>query len=342
MLVKGKRTLQGIDPVAWEHPADRAALSALTSLKGFDEFVKSLVGLSTERSLYLMQLSSSVRVSDKQYPAINAMLDDVLRIFDWPSRPKVFVSASPQYNARTMGVKDPFIVINSALVHLLDEDELRVVLAHEMGHIMSGHTLYKTLAYIVANVSLAVLPLANVLLLPIKIALAEWDKKSELTADRAGLLAIQDEVIASNVLMKLSGGTDLSQVNLNAFFEQAMEFESHKGALDTVHKVMNQLWISHPHPVVRLKELKAWAAGGNYQSIIEGKYTKRGEGSGNANSDYSSARKPAEDIRAGFEHYRDTLRNADDPLSRLVSGIGDGLKDIGDSLRDSFRGRDQD
>ncbi len=341
MLVKGKRTLQGIDPVAWEHPADRAALSALTALKGFDELVKALIGLSTERSLYLMQLSSSVRVSDKQYPAINCMLDDVLRIFDWPYRPKVFVTASPQYNACTMGVKEPFIVINSALVHLLDEEELRVILAHELGHIMSGHSLYKTLAYILANVSLTVLPLANVLLLPIKIALAEWDKKSELTADRAGLLAIQDEVIASNVLMKLSGGTDLSQVNLNAFFEQAMEFESHKGALDTVHKVMNQLWISHPHPVVRLKELKAWAAGGNYQSIIEGRYPKRNADASNASRDRSTSRNTAEDLRAGFEHYRETLRKADDPLSRIVSGLGDGLKDLGDSLRDSFKGRDQ-
>lgn len=37
MLVKRIKKLDEIDPKSWEHPADKAALSALKQLKGLDE-----------------------------------------------------------------------------------------------------------------------------------------------------------------------------------------------------------------------------------------------------------------------------------------------------------------
>ena len=61
--------------------------------------------------------------------------------------------------------------------------------SHEMGHVMSGHALYHTIAAILSLVSLGALPLlAGIALLPIKLAFLEWSRKSELSADRAGLL----------------------------------------------------------------------------------------------------------------------------------------------------------
>src|SRR3989454_3217217 len=46
---------------------------------------------------------------------------------------------------------------------------------------------------IILNVSLGALPfLAGIAILPIQLALLEWFRKSELSSDRAGLLACQD------------------------------------------------------------------------------------------------------------------------------------------------------
>ena len=87
----------------------------------------------------------------------------------------------------------PFIVIHSAALELLDDDELRALLAHELGHVMSGHALYRTIAEILLLVSLGALPiLAGIALLPVRLALLEWSRKSELSSDRAGLLGGQD------------------------------------------------------------------------------------------------------------------------------------------------------
>ena len=56
----------------------------------------------------------------------------------------------PFFNAGAYGIDKPFIVIHSAAIELLDDDELRVLLAHELGHVMSGHALYRTIAAILA------------------------------------------------------------------------------------------------------------------------------------------------------------------------------------------------
>jgi len=40
-----RKVLTQIAPVAWEHPADRAALQTLRSVPGFDEVVKKIYGL---------------------------------------------------------------------------------------------------------------------------------------------------------------------------------------------------------------------------------------------------------------------------------------------------------
>jgi hypothetical protein len=105
MLVKRIKKLHDIDPASWEHPADKAALSALKQLKGLDELVKLLVSATTERSLRLMVLSSSVRVSQNQYPGLYNILNNIVDTFDWPYIPGLFVTRSPFWNAGTMGVK---------------------------------------------------------------------------------------------------------------------------------------------------------------------------------------------------------------------------------------------
>jgi Zn-dependent protease with chaperone function len=330
MLVPRIRKLYDIDPRSWEHPADRAALGALKQLKGLDELVSSLVSISTERSLKLMQLASSVKVGERQFPRVHTLMGEVVDTFDWPYRPPVFVTQSPFFNAGVLGVKEPFVVLNSSLLRSFDDQELKALLAHELAHIMSGHALYKTLIWMLTNISLRMLPMTQLVLMPIVAALSEWNRKSELSADRAELLAVQDDKPSLNVLMRMAGGEDLSQVNLNDFFEQALEYDSQKTLLDSIHKLLNQLWLSHPYPVERIQELKAWSDSGAYRAILDGNYYKRG----------LSSAKPEEEIKAGFDFYKRELEESDDPLARLATGLGQGIEkavgDLGDTIKDIF------
>ncbi len=331
MLVPKIKKLYDIDPRSWEHPADRAALSALRQLKGLDELVSSLVSVTLERSLKLMQLASSVKVTERQFPRIRRLMDEVVDTFDWPYNPPVFVSQSPFFNAMVLGVKEPFVVVNSSLLKNFDETEVKAVLAHELGHIMSGHALYKTLVWLVANISLSLIPMAEILVWPLIAALSEWNRKSELTADRAEVLALQDDMPSLNALMRMAGGEDLSQVDLNEFFLQAREYDAQKTLLDSIHKLLNQLWMTHPYPVERIQELRTWSASGAFKAILDGNYLKRG----------FSAETPEEDIKAGYEFYKRDMEESEDPLARLASNVGKGIEkaagNLGDALKELFK-----
>jgi Zn-dependent protease with chaperone function len=272
-----RKILKAIAPVAWEHPADRAALQTLRAVPGFDEVVKKIVGLIGERGIRLLFQANAVRVGPTQFPRLNALYTEVLTTLDWPDRPELFVSQTPFVNAGAFGMERPFIVINSGARSLLNDDEMRVLLGHELGHVMSGHALYHTILVLILNASLGLLPfLAGIVLLPIQLALLEWYRKSELSSDRAGLLGTQDPTASMRLFLKMAGGSDMSEMDLNAFLVQAKEYEETGGALDRMFKILNTLPQSHPFNTLRAAELQRWIEGGSYDRILRDEYAKRG------------------------------------------------------------------
>jgi Zn-dependent protease with chaperone function len=321
------RKLPGISPSSWEHPADKAALSMLKRIAGLDELVKMFVGGTTERAIRLLHVAGSVKVTENQFSRVKNILDRVVDTLDWPAAPTVFVSNNPFFNAGAYGVREPFIVLNSSLLRALDDDELYCVIAHEVGHVMSGHGLYKTALWMLLNFSVSALPIAGLLVKPLVVALKEWDRKSELTADRAALLALQSERENYNALMKMAGGEDLSQMNVNDFFLQAWEYDSQKTLLDSVYKLLNTVGESHPFPVIRLQELRSWAASGQYQAILDGAYVKRG----------AAGADTAEDLKEGYAYYKSEIEQSEDPLLKAVKNVGESLGRAAEGLRDSLK-----
>jgi len=76
-------------------------------------------------------------------------------------------------------------------LELLDDDEIKVLLAHELGHVMSGHALYRTIAEILLLVSLGALPfLAGIAILPIRLAISSVPEVRTLQRS-GGLLGVR-------------------------------------------------------------------------------------------------------------------------------------------------------
>ena len=137
-------SLTDISSRAWEHPADKGALVALRKLKGFDTLLKTLSGLVNERSVRLLLLGRRCAPTSATSPACTGCSADVAAVLDAEECPELYVRASPMFNAYTIGMNKPIIVVNSGLVDLLDEDEeMRFLLGHELGHAMSGHAVYR-------------------------------------------------------------------------------------------------------------------------------------------------------------------------------------------------------
>lgn len=329
---RNRRRFPGISSRAYEHPSDRSALVALRKLSGIDTVFKALNGLLKERSLRLLFLSDSVRVSDEQFAHLNAMLRDACYILDLEKVPPMYVKQDPQPNAMCIGLDEPIIVLTTGLVELLDEEEMRAVIGHEVGHALSGHAVYRTVLLFLTNLALRVawIPLGNVAIMAIVTALREWFRKSELSADRAGLLVGQDLEASMRGLMKLAGGNHLHEMNVQAFLAQAEEYERGGDVRDSVLKILNVLPRSHPFTTVRAAELKRWSESRDFQRIMDGHYPYRSEDKETSVTD---------SLRESASHYSDTVKNSKDPLMNLVRDLAGGAGDLGGKLRSTFTGK---
>jgi Zn-dependent protease with chaperone function len=325
---RSRRTFPGIGAVTWEHPADRAALQTLRSVPGAEEVIKKVLAMiGGERGIRLLFQGDAVRVGPEQYPRLWTLHTEVCTTFDWEKVPELYVSQTPFVNAGAYGIDEPFIVLHSAAIELLNDDEMRVLISHEMGHVISGHSLYRTIAAILALISLGALPaLAGIALLPVRLAFLEWSRKSELSADRAGLLGSQDILSTQRVFMKLAGGgrgeNFVGQLNVDAFIVQANEYATTNEGLDVIYKLLATLGLTHPMSTIRAGELQAWVASGDYERIVRGEYTHRGA--------ETRERPLKDDLAAAGRHYAAGARD-------VASQVADAAKGVADRVGEAFR-----
>jgi len=324
--------LTGISSRAYEHPADRSALVALRKLSGFDTLLRKLFGLFNERAFRLTYLAGSVRVSERQFPHIYEMVRDGAYILDLPEVPECYVLQTPIVNAMALGRDKPFIVINTGMIELFDPEELRAVIGHEIGHILSGHAVYRTMLLFLIQLAarIAWMPIGYIGLRAIIWGLEEWFRKSELSCDRAGLLAGQDIDASRRVLMKLAGGAQLSELNPDAFREQAHEYDAVPDLRDSILKILQLQGQTHPFAVVRFAELDHWASSGEYERILGGDYPRR---------DSDAGASVGEEVRNAARAYQDSWNRSQDPLIGIFRGVAESAARAGGGLFDRLQNR---
>jgi Zn-dependent protease with chaperone function len=271
--------LTDISSKAYEHPADRAATAALGAVPMLDQVVRKLIEMQYERALRQSFLASSVKLGPDQMPSVWRSWERVLARLDLNDPYDLYVTQWPLANAFTIGSDKPIVVLNSELVGLLDEDEMTTVLAHEAGHILSDHVLYRTALLILLRVSGAArLPLlAGLPLMAVRTALMEWARATELSCDRAATLVNRDPLVTCRTLMVLGAGIPSSQLNVDAFMVQAGEYAEWDSSFDRMSRFFSELGLTHSYPVRRATEVQDWVRSGDYNRIVAGEYPKRSD-----------------------------------------------------------------
>lgn len=311
--------LTDIGADSWEHPADRAALAALRRMPVFDEVLRRVFGIFGEKPIRLAFQANAVRVSEKQFPEIHALYVQVLATMDAHEHYPLFITQTPIVNAGAYGMQHPFIVLNSGAVRLLNDDELVFLLGHEVGHVMSGHVLYRTMMVILLQLANLGYPIVGLAARAVLVALLEWYRKSELSSDRAGLLACQDPNVALGASMRLAGGGHDHETDLNEFLAQADEYRETGDVADSVFKVLNLLGTTHPFHTLRAAELRDWVEAGEYDRILRGDYHRRGE-----------PRTPyIDDILAASQSYSEGAKE-------FFDQVADGAMDAAEKVRQAF------
>jgi len=179
--------------------------------------------------------------------------------------PELYVNMDPAPNAFTYGHTRPFIVLTSGLIDMLDDEERFFVVGHELGHIKARHVLYTVLARNIADIvemiGRATLGFGSLLGQGLVLALHNWYRQAELTADRAGLLCVQDLDPCIRVFMKLAGGASrlYAEMDHTEFMRQIRAYDdADASALNKAYKAFITAWRTHPFPILRAKELEMW------------------------------------------------------------------------------------
>lgn len=320
----------GISPRAYEHPVDRGALAALRAVPGFAQVLKALAGFFSERGLRLTALSSAIRVGPTQYPELDKLRNECAAVLDLERVPDLYVTRDPNAAAYTLGMDKPFIVLTTGLVDLLDHEGLRFAIGHEMGHVLSGHAVYRTMMMYVVNLqqSLSWNPLSALGLRAINAALHEWYRKSELSCDRAGLLCGQDPAAALRVHIQLAGGLDPAEVDIPAFLRQAEEYEGVDDLRDSLHKLLSIEHMSHPLAVVRAAQLQKWASSEEYRALLAGQYPRRSED--------VATNTWTDDMKSAAKSYKESFAESTDPLTKVFADVGAAVTGAAGKVRDRF------
>ncbi len=323
--------LKDISPRAFQHPADRAATAALGSVPYLDTVVRKLIELGYERALRQSFLGSAVRLSEQQLPDVWREHAIAYATLDMDEVPDLYLSQFPTPNAMAIGAKQPIVVVQSELVSLLDTPQRRAVFAHEAAHILSDHQLYRTaLEILVLMTRSARLPLP---LVPVRTALMEWGRATELSADRAAALVTRDPLVVCRTLMSVAGGAMVSELDLDAFMKQGLDYKEKGGGLERLTRLMLDLGVTHPMPVKRTHELMEWVRSGEYDRIVSGgEYIRRG--------DPVDPRADGGDAVAFYsERIRDAFRDAGESVSTAGQQLADWIRGArGDDDEDDEEG----
>ncbi len=177
---------------------------------------------------------------------------------------ETFVASSRSLNAYTFGLTSPkVIVLHSALLEVMDSDEMRFIIGHEMGHVRLGHTWLNSLVGGMAGI-----PSPALAFVILSLAFRWWNRACEYSADRAGLLACGNLNKAISALVKLAAR---GNVQSQAEMRQALQRLDQED--DDLANNLTELLATHPMGIKRIEQLQRYAKSTQYrriQSLVDG------------------------------------------------------------------------
>jgi Zn-dependent protease with chaperone function len=326
-----RRSFPNISAHCFEHPLDKSALLGLRKVPGLDWVVRKFVTAIGERRLRLLFMASAVRVNNAQFPKLHRIYQSACETLDIQNPPELFVTQKFAVNAAAIGVDKPFIMLTSSALDMFDDDEIRCILGHELGHVMCGHALYTTVLMLIMHMwyLFVGLPGGAYAVLAIRAALLEWSRKAELSADRAGLLVSQDPQLSYRVDMKLAGGSRSQDMSVDEFIKQADDYEQGGDLLDGVLKLSMLVGQTHPFPVLRVKELKSWVESGDYDTILKGDYQRR---------DDQAQESWLDSMKDAAKSYQESFTETNDPLMSTLRDLSSGAISTSRDMLDFLTG----
>lgn len=197
----------------YEYPPDRLALTKLKKMGDLQAVIRDYIREFAEPYINGQLNGTGVKISRRQLPGFHQLIENTAAVLHIAA-PQVFIQQDPFLNARIFGTEGQnIIVIAHSLYEQLNDSQMAFILGHEMAHIKSQHVIYANMYNYLQTRRRFSSALQD--------AILDWQRKSEVTADRAGLIACQDINQACRCLLALAAGSVnlANQIDLEEFLE---------------------------------------------------------------------------------------------------------------------------
>ena len=200
-----------------------------------------LLGMFLVRMARQTMLGNSLQIEYSDYAWLRDWINTVSADLGLP-RVEVFVTQNPVMNAYAFGFTRPYcIVLNSGSIRYLTDDELRVIVVHEMAHIKYGHT--SALVYLQPFMSLPIISAFGSWIAGF------WNRRAELTADRLALMYLLNPELVKSALIKIHVGPDVAK-SMNQIARDWLQYNAER----PMNRVA-QTFSTHPFLVRRLSHI---------------------------------------------------------------------------------------
>ena len=270
---------------SFQHRKDIESFINIKSISWLSALSKKIMADELEKDFYLLNLMDNVKMTRDDFPLIHSYVDEACEVLQLENRPTLFLDTCSEPKTLCIGEKNPLLIMSTAMIELLTPEELRAALAHEVGHLVCGHSFYKLLVENFSGItqSMSAIPGLTALGIAAKLPLFDWFRKADLSADRAALLVVRKPEIVLSMIGKLAGGSialaeSVSEENL---LRQSEEIEAVSdemksgGTMDKITylfstAVMTGMMRHNPWPAIRIKEIREWISSGTFENILDG------------------------------------------------------------------------
>lgn len=254
------------------HPEDAAAQQSLRGMPLLAQLSKAVMKFYTVRASQLSSMANKVRLGPNQLPEIYRYLPAACGALNIPE-PEFYLEMNPQPNAYAEGnIEVGLITVTSGLLETMDDDEMQAVIGHECGHIACHHLIYKTITRLLLQVGPKIFGPLAAISTPVQIALLNWERKGELSADRAGAIVMGGSRSIVETMIRLAGGPKsiTSKVDVSVYMEQAEAMDTMtESGWDRALQTWATLGRSHPFNSARAREITAWCESVEFEALMK-------------------------------------------------------------------------
>ena len=197
-------------------------------------------------------LTNGIRINNNNSPLLYKTFNEIKKKLAI-SRLNVdlFIENDPSINAGLAFIKKSnyIVFLNSGLMNLLNLDEIKFVIGHELGHLKYQHHR------IIKNPNKKSLPIFTV-------RLFEHSRYAEISADRCGLVGVGSLNTAKSALLKIATGTDLQYLEEDSIGVN-VQINDIKNILKSDEGLIDEK-LSHPYSLIRIHALE------KFNNFIEG------------------------------------------------------------------------